>query len=182
MKERYFIAVVLPQDIREEVHNFKKRMAEKHHAYQAFKSPAHITLHMPFKWESTKRSELDQALVQITEGIRPFEVVLQDFGVFEPRMIFVDVAENKCLRELRGKALLEMRKRNVYNGDYKNLGFQPHVTIAFRDLRKAKFYEAWETFKNQKYQRSFSVSGITLLKHQLDRWHEIGTFPFMGTN
>ena len=68
------------------------------------------------------------------------------------------------------------------NGDYKNLGFQPHVTIAFRDLRKARFYEAWETFKNQKYERRFSVSGITLLKHQSDRWHETGTFPFMGTN
>jgi len=182
VKERFFIAVVLPQDIREEVHNFKKIMAEQHHACHAFKSPAHITLHMPFKWESSKRGELEQALAQMTAGLRPFEVALQDFGVFEPRVIFIDVAENKDLRELRSKVLLEMRKRNIYNGDYKNLGFQPHVTIAFRDLRKANFYEAWETFKDQKYERIFSISGITLLKYQSDHWHESGTFPFMDTN
>ena len=118
----------------------------------------------------------------MTAGLRPFEVALQDFGVFEPRVIFIDVAENKDLRELRNKVLLEMRKRNIYNGDYKNLGFQPHVTIAFRDLRKANFYEAWETFKDQKYERIFSISGITLLKYQSDHWHESGTFPFMDTN
>ena len=182
MKERYFIAVVLPQDIRKEIHNFKKVMAERHDAYHAFKSPAHITLHMPFKWESTKEGVLDQALIQMTEGMRPFEVVLQDFGIFEPRVIFVDVAESKALRGLRDQVLLEMRKRHVYNGEYKNLGFKPHITIAFRDLRKVNFHEAWETFKDQKYERTFSVSGITLLKHHSDQWYEIGTFPFMGTN
>ena len=182
MKDRYFIAVVLPQDIREEVYNFKKIMAEQHHACHAFKSQAHITLHMPFKWGSSKRGELDQALAQMAAGLSPFEVALQDFGVFEPLVIFIDVAENKDLRDLRSKVLLEMRKRNIYNGDYKKVGFQPHVTIAFRDLRKVNFYEAWETFKEQKYERTFSVSGISLLKYQSDHWQESGTFPFMDTN
>ena len=41
---------------------------------------------------------------------------------------------------------------------------------------------AWETFKDQKYERIFSISGITLLKYQSDHWHESGTFPFMDTN
>ena len=84
MKDRYFIAVVLPQDIREEVYNFKKIMAEQHHACHAFTSPAHITLHMPFKWRSSKRGELDQTLAQMAAGLSPFEVALQDFGIFEP--------------------------------------------------------------------------------------------------
>tara|TARA_X000001036_G_scaffold204452_2_gene192080 strand:+ start:2396 stop:2944 length:549 start_codon:yes stop_codon:yes gene_type:complete len=182
VKERYFIAVVLPQDIRAEVGNFKKIISEKYHAHHAFKSPAHITLHMPFKWESTKEEELYQSLIEITKGMKSFELALQNFGVFEPRVIFVDVAENKFLRVLRDKVLVEMGKRQVYNGEYKNSGFQPHITIAFRDLKKANFYEAWETFKNQKYERKFSVSGITLLKHQSGHWDEMRTFQFMGTN
>ena len=132
--------------------------------------------------KAQKEGNLNKPLLQMTAGLRPFEVALHDFGVFEPRVIFIDVAENKDLRELSSKVLLEMRKRNIYNGEYKNLGFQPHVTIAFRDLRKANFYEAWETFKEQKYERIFSVSGITLLKYQSEHWQESGTFPFMDTN
>ena len=157
MKELYFIAVVLPLDIREEVYNFKKIMAERYFARHAFKCPAHITLHMPFKWKSTHEGELYRVLIDITTGMRSFEVVLQNFGSFEHRVIYVNVVENNLLRMLRDQVLREMRKRHVYNGEYRNEGFQPHISIAFRNLRKANFFEAWDAFKNKKYERSFFV-------------------------
>ena len=157
MKELYFIAVVLPLDIREEVYNFKKIMAERYFARHAFKCPAHITLHMPFKWKSTHEGELYRVLIDITTGMRSFEVVLQNFGSFEHRVIYVNVVENNLLRMLRDQVLREMRKRHVYNGEYRNEGFQPHISIAFRNLRKANFFEAWDAFKYQKHERSFFV-------------------------
>ena len=157
MKELYFIAVVLPLDIRKEVYNFKKIMAERYFARHAFECPAHITLHMPFKWKSTHEGELYRVLIDITTGMRSFEVVLQNFGSFEHRVIYVNVVENNLLRMLRDQVLREMRKKHVYNGEYRNEGFQPHITIAFRNLRKANFFEAWDAFKNKKYERSFFV-------------------------
>ena len=182
MKELYFIAVVLPMDIREEVYNFKKIMAERYFARHAFKCPAHITLHMPFKWKSTHEGELYRVLIDITTGMRSFELVLQNFGSFEPRVIYVNVVENNLLRMLRDQVLREMRKRHVYNGEYRNEGFQPHITIAFRNLRKANFFEAWDAFKNKKYERWFFVNEITLLKYQSNNWNQMRSFPFMDSN
>ena len=82
MKELYFIAVVLPLDIRKEVYNFKKIMAERYFARHAFKCPAHITLHMPFKWKSTQEGELYRVLTEISTGMRSFELVLQNLVLF----------------------------------------------------------------------------------------------------
>ena len=128
MKELYFIAVVLPMDIREEVYNFKKIMADRYFARHAFKCPAHITLHMPFKWKSTQEGELYRVLTEISTGMRSFELVLQNFGAFRPRVIYINVVENNLLRMLRDQVLREMRKRYVYNEEYRNEGFQPHIT------------------------------------------------------
>ena len=182
MKELYFIAVVLPLYIRREVYNFKKIMAERYYARHAFKCPAHITLHMPFKWKSTQEAELYRLLIDITTNKRSFEVVLQNFGSFEPRVIYINVVENNLLKMLRDQVLREMRKRHVYNGEYRNEGFQPHVTIAFRNLRKVNFFDAWDAFKYQKYERSFFVNEITLLKYQSDNWNQMRNFPFMDSN
>ena len=182
MKELYFIAVVLPLDIRKEVYNFKKIIAERYFAGHAFKCPAHITLHMPFKWNSMQEGELYRLLIDITTGMRSFELVLQNFGSFEPRVIYVNVVENNLLRMLRDQVLREMRKRHVYNGGYRNEGFQPHITIAFRNLRKPNFLDAWDTFKYRKYERSFFVNEITLLKYQSNNWNQTRNFPFMDSN
>ncbi len=182
MKERYFIAVVLPLDIRKEVYNFKKIIAERYFACHAFKCPAHITLHMPFKWNSTHEGELYRVLNDITTAMRSFEIVLQNFGSFEPRVIYVNVVENNLLRMLRDQVLGEMRKRHVYNGEYRNFGFQPHITISFRNFRKANFFDAWDAFKYQKYERSFFVNEITLLKYQSNNWNQMRSFPFMDSN
>ena len=123
MKELYFIAVVLPLYIRREVYNFKKIMAERYYARHAFKCPAHITLHMPFKWKSTQEGERYRLLIDITTKKRSFEVVLKNFGSFETRVIYINVVENNLLKMLRDQVLREMRKRHVYNGEYRNEGF-----------------------------------------------------------
>ena len=70
MKELYFIAVVLPLDIREEVYNFKKIMAEKYYVRHLSKSPAYFTVHISFKCENMREGELYRALTDITMGMR----------------------------------------------------------------------------------------------------------------
>ena len=129
-----------------------------------------------------QEGELYRLLIDITTGMRSFEVVLQNFGSFEPRVIYVNVVENNLLRMLRDQVLSDIRKRHVYNGDYRNEGFQPHITIAFRNLRKANFFEAWDAFKNKKFERSFFVNEITLLKYQSNNWNQMRSFSFMDSN
>ena len=60
--------------------------------------------------EHGRSGALYRVLIDITTDKRPFEVVLQNFGSFEPRVIYVHVVENNLLRILRDQVLREMRK------------------------------------------------------------------------
>jgi 2'-5' RNA ligase len=55
-------------------------------------------------------------------------------------------------------------------------GFHPHMTIAFRDLKKNKFQEVWQLFKERKFQAEFPYAGISLLRLE-KKWEEIKFFP-----
>ena len=83
---------------------------------------------------------------------------------------------------LRDQVLRVMRNWHVYNGEYRNEGFQPHTTIAFANLRKANYFDVWDAFKYQKYETSFFVNEITLFKYQSDNWNQMRSFPFMDSN
>ena len=182
MEYLFFIAVVLPQDIRKEVMVLKKIVSENYHSHHAMKSPPHITLHMPFKWKINKKQSLTEGLGQLVQELSPFELNLKNFVCFEPRVIFVNVQETEPLNKLQKQVALFMKKGNVFNEAYKNQAFHPHVTIAFRDLKRAIFVEAWDFFQTQSFDRQFSVNGISLLKHDGVQWEETDVFHFNVTS
>lgn len=68
---------------------------------------------------------------------------------------------------------------NLFNADYKELAFHPHLTLAFRDLKKPEFYKAWEEFKDRKFNAGFVVNSISLLKHDGMQWQ---LFKELGLN
>ena len=61
----YFIAIIPHSELREKIRKIKERMKSEYGAGHALKSPAHITLQMPFK-----RSSEDETL--ISEALRRF--------------------------------------------------------------------------------------------------------------
>jgi len=56
--------------------------------------------------------------------------------------------------------------------------FHPHVTIATRDLHKKSFYEAWEIFKEKKFEASTNANSISILKHNQKNWDVFFTSQF----
>jgi 2'-5' RNA ligase len=50
------------------------------------------------------------------------------------------------------------------------LPFHPHLTVAFRDLKKPNYQLAWEEFKSKNFQAEFIADKITLLKHTGKVW------------
>ena len=81
--------------------------------------------------------------------------------------------ENENLRILQ-KELSKYVRRNlkIQNADYKDRGFHPHMTVAFRDLKKPEFQVAWEKFKKEEYYAEFRCNEFTLLKHNGNHWEE----------
>ena len=167
----YFIAIVPPEPIKSEVFGLKERCAAEYNTRAALRSPPHITLHMPFKLNSDKVLFLQEKLNQRLNDFSVFKVALEDFGSFPPRVIFVRVNESSSLTELHGITKEVMRNEfHILSQDYKDGKFHPHMTIAFRDLRKSEYYRAWDKFKEEKYSSEFKCEEINLLEHNGKYW------------
>ena len=181
----YFIAIVPPSDISGRITALKHYMLEKFDSKHALRSPPHITLHMPFKWKPSKQETLEKALFQLAESIQPFNIRLNNFGCFDPRVIFVSVEESPELTTCFEKTRRTMRTLNVLNANYKDKPFHPHATIAFRDLKKEKFKEAWSEFKTKSFNEDFVADSLVLLKHckpeeNIPHWEVVKEYPFGG--
>lgn len=176
-EKQYFIAIIPPSPVYEEAFGLKHYFREKYNSKASLNSPPHITLHMPFRWKEEKEGDLIAALSGFDPELRPFDLVLNDFDSFPPRVIFINVVENEHL------ALLQKRMRrfcktrlNLFNADYKDQAFHPHLTLAFRDLKKNMFREAWEEFSVRKFSASYLVREFHLLKHNGKEWEPLAAF------
>lgn len=176
-RKRYFIAIIPPEPLFSKVENLKKELMLNYHTAAALRSPAHITLHMPFLWSEAKESRLFQVLAQ-TSKYEPFTVELNGFGAFPPRTLYIQPEHNQALHEFQESITHQTRKQlNLFHAEHIN-GFQPHMTIAFRDLKKPDFYKAWEEFKDKPFEDEFTAEGFWLLKHTGKFWIAYKYFAF----
>jgi 2'-5' RNA ligase len=175
--KQYFLAIVPPSPVYEQALKLKHYFKEHYNSKASLNSPPHITLHMPFRWREDKESELLETLEHFSSGLSPFRVQFLNFNSFPPRVIFIDVVPNEELNELQKKLLRYCKKElNLFNADYKDQPFHPHLTLAFRDLKKNMFAEAWEKFNAKTFSEEFVLDKFFLLKHNGRVWetyHEI---------
>lgn len=167
----YFIAIVPPSPIYEETLEQKQYFKNKYNSKASLNSPPHITLHMPFRWIEEEEHNLTEHLRSFAAENRPVNIQLNNFSSFPPRVIFVKVESSQELESLQ-KNLHRYFKRqlNLFNANYKELPFQPHLTLAFRDLKKPNYVKAWEEFTEKSYQATFLAGKIALLKHTGSVW------------
>lgn len=178
MLEKYFIAIVPPEPLLSEIQRVKASIFEKYQTKGALRSPGHITLHMPFSYEADKEEKLIQCLTDFKFEL-PFDIALNNYQCFEPRVVYIAVKENERLKQLQ-KQLVTHVKRNLqlFNQSDDRRGFHPHVTVAFRDLKKQNFYAVWEEYKHETFISSFNCYSFCLLKHQDQKWVVYKEFLF----
>jgi len=174
----YFIALIPGKELRDRVRVVKERMKADYNAGHALKSPAHITLQMPFKRNSRDESAISEALEKFASEETPFFVRLDGFGCFAPRVIFIRIEDPDPVKSIHG------RLKGILADE---LGFpvseimndvQPHITVATRDLTKEAFWEAWPEFQNEEFRGTFEVNSLFLLKHNGKNWDILKEFPF----
>jgi 2'-5' RNA ligase len=174
----YFLAIIPPSPQYEEALGFKNYFKENYQSKASLNSPPHITLHMPFQWKQEKEEELLQTFEEFRPSVKPFSLKLSGFGSFPPRVIFIDVEKNEELSRLHKELHQHCKKElNVFNANYKDKGFLPHLTLAFRDLKKPLYTKAWEEFEKKEYSNQFSVDKFVLLKHNGKVWEVYKEFP-----
>ncbi len=178
MHNKYFIAIVPPEPLLSEIRNIKKTIFENYDTKGALRSPGHITLHMPFSWEEKKEEKLISELSAF-KFEDTVSVQLKNYNCFEPRVVFIDVVKNKMLNELQLNLVKHAKQKlQLFNQSDDMRGFHPHVTIAFRDLKKPVFYKIWEEYSTKEFESEFTCKSICLLKQAEKEWEVYKEFKF----
>ncbi len=174
----YLIALIPPPALREKVRELKEEIRDRFGAGHALKTPAHITLQMPFRLESETEPLLLELLAGWSRQQRPFPVKLLGFGSFPPRVIFIRIADHKPVSALESSLRAVLAGAEHLRIETSSLPFHPHMTIATRDLREQAFDQAWVEFKDRPFEAAFEVHSLFLLKHNGQFWEVYREFKF----
>ena len=175
----FLIAIIPPPHIESEIYELKEYFKTNYNSRASLNSPPHITLHMPFDWKGEKTNDFVDDLEVFSKTQNSFIIDLENFGSFPPRVIFVEVNYNPSLL-LFQKELHRFCKKefNLFNAQYRDLPYHPHITLAFRDLKKPEYFKAWEEFEQRTYSATFDAKGFTLLRHDGKQWRVFKEFLF----
>ena len=169
----YFLAIVCPGPINDEVLQFKNRMRDQFGCRVALKSPAHITLIAPFWLNQEREEELLEAIQSFTSDMDEIEINLDGFFHFGNRVLFVNVRMNPALEELKNQVqdYFVRSFSDIIGKDERP--FHPHITIANRDLKPGDFLKAWEYFSKKEFKEMFRAKTIALLKLTEGKWNMV---------
>lgn len=168
--QKYFIAILPPPDFLQQVHELKLKIREEFGVKYALKSPPHVTLRMPFLYNELKEERLVGFLSSFAEDYSPFQLQVKGTDQFRRRVIFLDIHAGEDLFQMQ-KALRIFCKRNLHLKDeLSDLSFHPHMTVAFRDVKKHQFEAVLNRVQEQGLVANFWVKSFFLLKHENGVW------------
>ncbi len=176
---KYFIALIPPQPIYDSILEWKNYFKVEFNSKAALNSPPHITLHMPFEWKISREDELFDTMNQFASQQKSIEVQLKNFRCFPPRVIYIQVVENNHLQEMQSTLSRFCKTElNLFNANRLNKPYHPHITVAFRDLKKPVFAKAWNSVKDLEFSSHFTVRELSLLKHNGKVWEVLPGLSF----
>lgn len=178
-KKRFFIALLPPKNVQEEATKIKEYFKEVYHSKAALKSPPHVTLQPPFEWDIEELPKLIQELHDFSASQKPFSLTLSGFSAFKPRVIYIDVIKKPELLLIQKQLMSHLESSlSIVHLVSKSRPFSPHLTVAFRDLTKKNFYQAWSEFKDKEIYYDFMIDQLTLLIHNGRQWEIHSEYNF----
>ncbi|MEO5911459.1 MAG: 2'-5' RNA ligase family protein [Pelobium sp.] len=179
MKGLYFIAIVPPKPVDERIHQIRMEFAEKYHSEEALKPPVHLTLKEPFTMDTKEELVLKRKLSFIATQCQQFEHILKGFGRFQKHTIFIAAEKHKFLAGLKN-ALKKMFRTSFYYVQQDQMPFNPHYTIAYRDIDDKYFEIAFAEYQDKNFYEKFICNKFILFKHDGKQWHNIEEFKLSG--
>jgi 2'-5' RNA ligase len=164
----YFIALIPQSDVCEAITNFKKDFAVRFNSKKALKVIPHITLKAPFKLSAKEHDALIEWFNNLKFDIPAFTIELKKFGAFHNKrnpVIFVQPVMNLYLHSIQKEILNNFKLQYPKEFQNHDLHFNPHITIAYRDLDYESFTRAWKEYSVKAYNASFKVNTVYLLQH-----------------
>jgi 2'-5' RNA ligase len=173
MENLFLVCLVPPLSIVEDIDEIRTYISEKFNVYESLKRPAHITLFPPVKLSSQEAEKgFFKALEDGAFGT-PFTQVLRNFNSFHEKTFYLDVEQNEELMNLEKQIAKALQPLKLIEKKEK---FNPHLTLAFRDIKPPVFQQLLAEFKDRKFKREFLVSSFSVYKHMDKRWQPFKEF------
>ncbi|MDN3669283.1 2'-5' RNA ligase family protein [Echinicola jeungdonensis] len=176
--QKYFMAIVPEGKIQEDALKLKEMVKEKYNAKYALKSPAHVTIKMPFLWNERKEDKLFNLLEPFFKGQQEFPIMIDGFGRFGRRIMYARVEHGEELVELQYSLKEYTRKALKLEEEFTDKAFKAHMTLVYRDLKAQLFDECWELLNSHELKGEMQVSKVALLKKINYRWEIYHWFEF----
>lgn len=169
-KTQIGIAILPPEEYSVFVRQQEVALAKKYNTVQGLLQPPHITIKWPFSVE--KLEPFERYCESLAKEMLPFEIGINGYGFFEPKVIFLKVSQNERLVGLHLKIISELKERyeigpNAYEG--KNQIF--HTTLAYEDISEENFYRAKRELEGSAQPKiSFTFDSIGLFRFNGAEW------------
>ena len=168
----YFIAIEPTSDLIKKIKELQRDFAERFQSKKAFQNFPHITIIPPFMHDEKNESEVLGQFLKTEIQTQPFEIILKDFACFRNKkspVIFIKPSNADSLNQLYEEINVSMESFNYVRN------FNPHLTVAYRDLTSENFEKAWEEYEDKDFKERFDVQKVGLYKHFNQRWNLIST-------
>ena len=173
MKRRLFVAINLPEKIREEVFSYQKKWPELPCRWTK-KENLHITLFFLGYVNDENLPKIIEILKKVSSEHSSFFIRFTKicYGPIEkkiPRMIWIEVEKTPQLLKIQ-KDLKELLEEKIINIEKENRAYFPHLTLArikqweFRRMDPEEIPEI-----NEEISLGFKVNKIDLMESQLKK-------------
>lgn len=178
--QKYFIAIVPSGDIQAQASDIKERVKEVYGAKHALKSPAHVTLKMPFSWNGNKEDKLVGLLEGFFGSVEPFKMTVKGIGRFGKRIMYSRVDGGEELLKMQSELKSFCRLQLKVVEELSDKAYTPHITLVYSDLKDRFFDECWAMLKEKGFYGEMKVDQVALLRKTDYRWHVVHYFPLGG--
>lgn len=180
----YFLAILPPPSTGGEIHQVRLECAEKFKVYKALRPPVHITLYKPFHAEEALEQQIIDLLKAGTSELPSFTQQLENFGSFRKKVVYINALKSQELIRLQSRvnSVIVSNDFDPKPAEQTNPSYNPHITIAYRDLQASDFPAVWNEYKEREFRLSFPVEEFTLLKHQHEIWNPVFSFKLTGNS
>lgn len=180
----YFIALLPTAEVGKEIIRLKQEFAAHYESRRALKVLPHITMQTPFTTGALIEQELRQGLTDFAATMPSFEIRLDGFGGVlqnHRKVLFINVLKNEGITRLHQEMVSFLRRDFGFSPMLARHGFNPHISLAFRDITEDEFAEALAEYSQKDYSASFRVRNLYLLRHTGSSWEVLQKCPLSVT-
>ena len=188
MKNNYSVIIYLDKRLNQKVRDIQKdisKLTGSRACLDLWKP--HFTIGAGVSVDDKKLNSLYKEIKKNLNGIKPFKVKIKDYDFMNNRMsrklksftkyvVYLNVINNKKLQKLFDVLKKNVTdKREIFYGPISK--YNPHITVAFKDLNHKKFLKTKKFLKNKRFRDELIITHIALAKENPDEtWSEYKRF------